>query len=201
MEFNEKLQELRKSRGLTQDELAEKLYVSRTAISKWESGKGYPSIDSLKAISQFFSVSLDTLLSSNEAIQLAEESEKKVERRFCDLVFGLLDICMALLLFLPLFASRKDGAVESVSLTDLAQVQAYTKALILAVVIGSAIFGIATLAMQGVNHKIWIRAKMLVSLMFSIVSVLVLILCLHPYAAAFAFVLLVVKALMLIKKK
>ena len=47
MEFNEKLQSLRKNKGLTQEELAEALYVSRTAISKWESGRGYPSIDSL----------------------------------------------------------------------------------------------------------------------------------------------------------
>lgn len=54
MEFCEKLQELRKSRGLTQEELAEKLYVSRTAISKWESGRGFPSIDSVRAISKFF---------------------------------------------------------------------------------------------------------------------------------------------------
>ena len=53
MEFNEKLQQLRKSRGLTQEELAEALYVSRTAISKWESGRGYPSIDSLKEISNY----------------------------------------------------------------------------------------------------------------------------------------------------
>jgi transcriptional regulator with XRE-family HTH domain len=59
MEFHEKLQELRKSRGLTQEELAEALYVSRTAISKWESGRGYPSIDSLKEISNYFSVSID----------------------------------------------------------------------------------------------------------------------------------------------
>ena len=59
MEFNEKLQGLRKNKGLTQEELAEALYVSRTAISKWESGRGYPSIDSLKDISKFFSVSID----------------------------------------------------------------------------------------------------------------------------------------------
>lgn len=48
MEFNEKLSQLRKAKGLTQEELAEALYVSRTAVSKWESGRGYPSIDSLK---------------------------------------------------------------------------------------------------------------------------------------------------------
>ena len=44
MEFNEKLQYFRKKSNLTQEELAEKLFVSRTAISKWESGRGMPSI-------------------------------------------------------------------------------------------------------------------------------------------------------------
>ena len=53
MELSEKLQELRKEKGLTQEELAEALFVSRTAISKWESGRGVPNIESLKAISKF----------------------------------------------------------------------------------------------------------------------------------------------------
>ena len=68
MEFNEKLQELRKQKALTQEELAKELFVSRTAISKWESGRGYPNIESLKLIAQFFSVTVDELLSSNEAL-------------------------------------------------------------------------------------------------------------------------------------
>ena len=72
MEFNEKLQELRKSRSLTQEELAEALFVSRTAISKWESGRGYPNIDSLKEISRFFSVTIDDLICSDEMITVSE---------------------------------------------------------------------------------------------------------------------------------
>ena len=73
MEFNEKLQELRKSRGLTQEELAEALFVSRTAISKWESGRGYPNLDSLKEISKYFSITIDELLSGDKLISIAEK--------------------------------------------------------------------------------------------------------------------------------
>lgn len=76
LEFHEKLQELRKIRGLTQEELAEALFVSRTAISKWESGRGYPSIDSLKEISRYFSVSIDDLLSGDQLIFIAEKRKQ-----------------------------------------------------------------------------------------------------------------------------
>ena len=67
MELSEKLQELRKEKGLTQEELAEALFVSRTAISKWESGRGVPNIESLKAISKFFSVSIPAITVSASA--------------------------------------------------------------------------------------------------------------------------------------
>ena len=76
MELNEKLQELRKQKGITQEELAEALYVSRTAVSKWESGRGVPSIDSLKAISKYFSVSIDSLLSGEEILEIAGDDLK-----------------------------------------------------------------------------------------------------------------------------
>ena len=76
MEFNEKLQELRLRKGLTQEELSKALFVSRTAVSKWESGRGYPSIDSLKEISKFFSVSIDDLLSGEKLLSIAEKENK-----------------------------------------------------------------------------------------------------------------------------
>ena len=111
MEFYEKLQALRKTKGITQEELAEALYVSRTAISKWESGRGFPNIESLKAISKYFSVTVDTLLSGDELLTLAEEDQKHKEMCVRDMIFGLLDCSMALLLFLPFFGQKADGYV------------------------------------------------------------------------------------------
>ena len=72
MEFNEKLQMLRADKNMTQEELAKELYVSRTAISKWESGRGYPNIDSLKAIAKYFHITIDELIGTEEIITLAE---------------------------------------------------------------------------------------------------------------------------------
>lgn len=95
MTFGEKLKKLRTDSALNQDELAEKIYVTRTAISKWESNRGYPNIDSLKAISKFFSVSIDELLYSDEVLMIAEEDNKQKETRFKDLVFALLDLSVA----------------------------------------------------------------------------------------------------------
>ena len=129
MEFHEKLQELRKQKGLTQEELAKHLYVSRAAISKWEQGRGYPGIDSLKAIATFFSLTVDELLSSNEVLRIAETEQRKKERGFRDLVLGLLDLSVAMLLFLPFFAARGTGVIQSSSLLALGGVHHYLKVL------------------------------------------------------------------------
>ena len=71
MEFNEKLQELRKNKNLTQEQLADMLFVSRTAISKWESGRGYPSIDSLKEISNFLQYPLMIYFQGKKSLLLS----------------------------------------------------------------------------------------------------------------------------------
>lgn len=67
MNFNTILQQLRKSKGLSQEELGEQLGVSRQTISKWESGSAYPDMLNLVTISRFFKISVDELISSNNA--------------------------------------------------------------------------------------------------------------------------------------
>ncbi len=62
MELERRLVELRKEKNLSQEELAEKLYVSRQTISNWERGKTYPDIDSLLLMATYFDVSLDNLI-------------------------------------------------------------------------------------------------------------------------------------------
>ena len=116
MEFCEKLQELRKNRGLTQEELAVALYVSRTAISKWESGRGYPSIDSLKEISCYFSVTIDDLLSAEKVISIAEKENRSHIQNVLDLLFAMTDLFSSLLIALPLYPKTVNGYIYSVNL-------------------------------------------------------------------------------------
>lgn len=79
MEFHEKLQELRKQKNLTQEELSEILFVSRTAISKWESGLSYPDITLIRDICAVLGVSEHELLTASEDVEArnAETLAKK----------------------------------------------------------------------------------------------------------------------------
>ena len=201
MELNEKLQELRKQKGITQEELAASLYVSRAAISKWESGRGYPNIESLKAIAKFYSVTVDELLSSGEVLTIAEEERRQRETHFRDLVYGLLDLCTAMLLFLPFFGEEADGIVRSVSLIALGGVQPYLKAAYLVAVMATVATGVATLALQNVNVTVFAKSKTPLSLALGALSVLLLMISAQPYAAVFTFVLLAIKAFVLIRRQ
>lgn len=200
MEFHEKLQELRKQKGLTQEELAASLYVSRTAISKWESGRGYPNIDSLKTIAKFYSVTIDELLSGDELLTIAEEDTKQTEKHYHDLVLGLLDLSVAIFFFLPFFGQKADGGIQAVSLLFLTGVSPWLKVLYFAAVTGLTLWGIATLALQNCQEAFWLRHKNTISLGFNGVAVLLFIISQQPYAAALLFLFLAIKVLILRKK-
>ena len=199
MEFNEKLQELRKQKNMTQDELAEQLFVSRTAISKWESARGYPSIESLKAIAKFFSVTIDELLSSNEALTIAEQDREQKRTHLRDLIFGLIDVSLLLLMFLPFFASKTSEAVQPSSLIALFGVQQYLKISYLILVIATSLMGVMILSLQNCQATIWLKSKIKISLTLSILAVLLFIISSQPYAAVFSFLLLIIKVVTLKK--
>ena len=201
MELNEKLQELRRQRGLTQEELADALYVSRTAISKWESGRGVPNIDSLKAISKFFSVSIDDLLSGEELLLIAENDRKQAANHTQDLIFGLSDCGMALLLLIPLFGQTVNGQIQNVSIFSLAQLQPWLSALFIIVVAATIALGILTLALQNFSGIIWNRCKVSVSVLCSALAACLFIISRQPYAAELVFLFLMIKILFLLKRR
>ena len=199
MELNEKLLELRKQKELTQAELAEILFVSRTAVSKWESGRGYPSIDSLKAIAKFFGITIDELLSGEELLTIAEEDSRNKENRLRDLVFGSLDCSTAMLFFLPFFGQKTPPVIQAVSLLSLTEAKLYLRTAYVAAVAGMAFLGILTLALQTCQNPIWMKNKHKLSWMLNAAGALLFIISSQPYAAALLFLFLAVKALMLIK--
>lgn len=197
MQFNQKLQELRKQKGLTQEQLAEMLFVSRTAISKWESGRGTPNIESLKAIAKLFSVSVDELLSGEQLLCLAEEDNKQKQKHFRDVVFGLLDISALMFLFLPLFAYKADGVIRDVSLLNVTTTAPWLKIAYFAVVITTVLYGVLTLALQNYNGAFWVKNKSIISLIIGAIGALMFIISLQPYAAVFLFVFLIIKVMIL----
>ena len=77
MTFKEKLVILRKSKGLTQDEFASAVGVSRQAVYKWESGQSYPEVPKLLEMKLLFTISIDELLDDNYDIPLPEKKKRK----------------------------------------------------------------------------------------------------------------------------
>lgn len=201
MEFNEKLQQLRKQKGLTQEELAEKLFVSRTAVSKWEQGRGYPSIDSLKAMAAFFDVTVDSLLSGEQILTIAQNDSRQKTEYMQDVVFGLLDCCVAVLFFIPFFGQKAAGAVQAVSLLQLDGTDPYLKAVYFAVTSVVALTGVFTLAFQNCRNAVWKNIRTMASLVLSGVAVLVFIAGQQSYAAALLFVFMMIKLFLYAKKQ
>ena len=199
MEFHEKLQELRKNRGLTQEELAEVLYVSRTAISKWESGRGYPSIDSLKEISGFFSVTIDDLLSGEKILSLAEKENKANIRSMCNLLFGMVDIGFILLIFLPLYPKETDGFIYSVNLFAYSQISTLNRLIYWVIYSILIVFGSSKVLLTKCRTLKGQKLTTCVSITINILLVLVLTMAREVYALIMTFLLLIVKGMLLFK--
>ena len=199
MEFHEKLQELRKGRGLTQEELAEALYVSRTAISKWESGRGYPSIDSLKEISSYFSVTIDELLSSDKLLSIAEKENKANLQNMCDILFGMIDVCSLTLIALPLYPDMVNGYIYSVNLWAYTQTTELNYLLFWIMYASLVILGIIKLLLAKFRSEKYNQTMTGISMLLGTFLVLFLAVTREAYAVVVAFLLLVIKGILLLK--
>ena len=199
MEFHEKLRELRKNRGLTQEELAEALYVSRTAISKWESGRGYPSIDSLKEISNYFSVTIDDLLSGEKVLSIAEKENKSNIRGMCDLLFGIVDIFSFILIVLPLYPNTIDGYIGSVNLFAYTETSSTNRFIYWILFVSLIMNGIIKILLTKFRPEKKHKMSTDISMGLNIAIVLFLAMTREAYAITVAFLLLVIKGMLLLK--
>ena len=194
MEFNEKLKELRSSRGLTQEELAEALFVSRTAVSKWESGRGYPSIDSLKEISTFFSVTIDELLSGEKLVSIAKKENKSNIQSLCSILIGFIDLFHFLLIVLPLYPNSMKGYIASVNLLSYTETSVFNRMVYWGLFFLLMGTGVAEVIVTQLKIEKVYKMVIVFSMLLGIVAVLFLALTGETYATALAFLLLVLKA-------
>lgn len=199
MEFHEKLRELRKNSGLTQEELAEALFVSRTAVTKWESGRGYPGIDSLKQISKFFSVTIDELLSGEKLLTIAEEENKKNIREICGLLSGITDLLTFLLIVLPLYPDPADGYVYAVPLPAYTGTNPAVRLIHWILFSVLMLTGAAGILLAHLHPEKDRKVITYFSMGTGILTVLFLAMTREAYAITVAFLLLTIKAVLLIR--
>lgn len=201
MEFSEKLQKLRTGENLTQEQLAEKLYVSRTAISKWESGRGYPGIDSLKAIARYFHVTIDELICGEEIITLAEQDIKESNKKFTTLICGILDCLTALLFFLPVFGDGGSEGVSSVAMPAIMGISTWLKIIFVVTVSLTVINGFCTVVISSFDKPLWNRHRLLTGMGLTVFGTMLFVLTRQPYAGIFFLCILVIKGILVAKSK
>lgn len=200
MEFNEKLLELRKSRSMTQEELAEALFVSRTAVSKWESGRGYPGIDSLKAISRFFSVSIDELICPEEMLSVAENEKKTFLSRWIPFLCGTLDLLPVVLLFVPLFGNGS-GTPSAVSLVSLSGTSAWIRIVFLVTIGLTVLNGLCGMIISQLEKPAWNRHRLATGIVLSAAGTALFIITRQPYAGMIYLALLIIKGILLLRSQ
>ena len=99
MKISQVLKDIRQHHQLTQEALAEKLKVSRSAIARWESGKGIPDIGNLIAISREFDVSLDQLIKEDERLEKKVIEDSKAKKWHYLVIFYLFSALVEIAIF------------------------------------------------------------------------------------------------------
>lgn len=195
MDFGEKLKALRIERGLTQEQLAARLYVSRTAVSKWETGGGSPNLDSLQAVARLFDVSVDDLLSTDDLIVLARDERRSTARSSGMLSFGLLDVLAVVFAFIPLYGVDDGSFVRMANLADYgASVDFGASFAVMAAAVVSLMFvGAVEILLAAAGSRRAARIVALVGFAVQALAVVLFASTMQPYATTLMFALLLAK--------
>lgn len=112
--FSKRLKELRTAKGITQEELGQIIFVSRSAIAKWEQGKGMPSKESLNLLSEYFKIAPDELLKEEDPILIIDNIERnsKKNKLVLTLCFSVIIIILVTLLIIIAFGNNKYKKIE-----------------------------------------------------------------------------------------
>ena len=196
MELCKKIKKIRNDNKLTQEQFAEKMLVSRTAVSKWENGTCYPSIDSLKYMSKTFNISLDKLLSNEEILEIIKTENQSNISKYNGLLFCLLDIVRIIFIFLPLYSYKTNDFIYSVSLFNSNDLGITLKIIFMLLYIMFLVLGIIELILNYKGNKIFINK---ISLFLDVISIFILLFTKQPYVIALMFIVFIIKIILLIK--
>lgn len=195
MDVGKKIQRLRQERHLTQEQFAKMLFVSRTAVSKWETGRGTPNIESLKMIAKEFDITLDELLCAEEAIEALENEHRETMERVYVRLDAMLNLSNGLMLILPLYKAESGEKFLSVPLYAF-NGRYDVIFLVLPVLIllcgGTQIFMKNAKARKNVGRII---------LILNICAVFLFILCGQPYPAILYFIYMIIRIYMMTRKE
>ena len=161
---------------------------------------GYPSIDSLKEISRFFSVTIDDLICPDEMITVAENDKREFVSKYVSLICCVLDALLAILVFIPAFGNGTDSS-GAVSLFGLTGINPWVKTLFIVIISIAILNGISGVIIVAFSKPVWNRHRLVTGVVLSILAVLVFIATRQPYAGIVCFAFLVIKGFLIAKTK
>ncbi|MGN1031444.1 MAG: helix-turn-helix domain-containing protein [Butyricicoccaceae bacterium] len=140
MNLADRIQSLRKTKGISQEELADRLGVSRQAVSKWESGQSMPDLNKIIALSEYFEVTTDYLLKGTEPAP-QEGRKAKPDARIFFIIATALNV-IGLMLSCAVWAQEQEPMAVVVGL--------------IVVIIGCIVFAVGYIQQEGVEkHRAW----------------------------------------------
>ena len=152
----------------------------------------------MKAISRYFSVSIDELICPDEIITMAEKEKQAFAGKTISFTSNALDLLTAGLMFFPLFGNG-DGAPAAVSLFGLTSVHTWLKIVFLCMIVLTVLNGLCGLILIRLDRPVWNKHRLITGMVLSVLCVSVFIAARQPYAGILCFALLVIKTLVMMR--